>query len=52
MKYIVALKNGSVGMVDSDMLKVGDRVTAKLHDENGMFIERTDKVAVIIDIED
>lgn len=52
MKYIISLNNGTVGTVDSDMLKVGDKVTAKLHDENGMFIERTGKVAVIIDIED
>lgn len=44
----VLLKDGTDGSLDGDC-EVGDTVTVRLHDKDGLPVEVTGKVAVILD---
>jgi len=47
-KYTVALAGDTVGTVTAAAVCVGDTVTVKLHDENGMPIQVTSEVVEIL----
>ena len=45
---IVLLKDGTCGYVYSSSVEVGDIVTAHLHDENGLPIEKIGEVMEVL----
>lgn len=48
-RYTVEISGGSVGEVFSENVKIGDRVTIKLKNVNGIPIERTGRVLSILE---